>query len=269
MALVFYRDINIMKPTNYFTQGYSFTGTWDDYFVLVIFFICAALGIVLFRERSRHEPMVHSPPMAWLRAGIYFCFVMIFSWVTGVFKIVVQSPLVTSEQTADPIWNVALAGCCAIVIWAYVYWWPRGTLTHGRKLYLVPTVLYGLGWGTAAGLLMLSIYSILETFQFPGLVNAVLLILVFSVYNMNYQLGWWDIHVSPPHNIRATNNGKVLLAHNPFLLSALAFFVIYGNAGLFVILNATALCASAIALRVPPFWEKDGGPVSMDTAIGE
>ena len=92
-----------MNPTNYFTMGYEFGGTWDDYFIFAIFLICSVLGILLFRERSRHEPMVHSPPLAWLRAGIYACFVIIFSWVTGVFKVVMQSPLVTSEQAADPI----------------------------------------------------------------------------------------------------------------------------------------------------------------------
>jgi hypothetical protein len=86
---------------------------------------------------------------------------------------------------------------------------------------------------------------------------------------MNYQLGWWDIHVSPPHNIKATNAGKVLLSHNPFLFSSLAFFVIYGNAGIYVILNACALGACAVALRFPPFWAADGEPVSTDTAIGE
>jgi len=258
-----------MKPTNYFTSGYAFTGTWDDYFIIAILVFCAVLGVLLFRERSGHEPMVHSPKMAWLRAGIYFCFVIIFSWVTGVFKVVAQSPLVTSEQAADPIWNAAFAACCVIVVWAYVYWWPRGTLTHGRKLYLLPTVIYGLVWGGCAALLMLSIYSILEVFQLPGFVNAIGLIALLSIYNMNYQLGWWDIHVSPPHNIKATNNGKVLLAHNPFLLSSLAFLIVYGNAGIFVLLSAAAMCASAIALRVPPFWEKDGGPVSMETAMGE
>ncbi len=57
-----------MKPTNFFTQGYTFTGTWDDYFIFGIFFICALLGVLLFRERSRHEPMVHSPPMCPVNA---------------------------------------------------------------------------------------------------------------------------------------------------------------------------------------------------------
>jgi hypothetical protein len=86
---------------------------------------------------------------------------------------------------------------------------------------------------------------------------------------MNYQLGWWDIHVSPPHNIKATNTGKVLLAHNPFLLTSLAYLLIYGNVGIYVILYACALAASAVALRFPPFWAEDGDKVSVDSAMGE
>jgi len=258
-----------MTPTNFFTHGHVFSGSWDDYFVLFVLLYMMILGVLLFRERSKHEPDRHSPPMAWLRAGLYFGAVLIFSWSTGVFQTVVQSPLATSEQFGNTIWMSFTLLCFAVVIWSYVYWWPRGTLTHGRKLYLVPTLLYGLSWGACAGLLFLSIYSILEQFQLPRLLTAILLVLLLSVYNMNYQLGWWDIHVSPPHNIKATNTGKVLLAHNPFLLSSLAYFVIYGNAGIYVILNACALGASAVALRFPPFWAKDGERVSFDTAIGE
>jgi xanthosine utilization system XapX-like protein len=258
-----------MTPTNFFTAGYRFTGTWDDYFILVVLGICSVLGILLFRERSRHEPMVHSPPMAWLRAGIYFCFVLTFSWVTGVFKVVVSTPLATPEQLTDPKWIGFLILNLAVIVWAYVYWWPRGTITHGRKLYLVPSIVYGLTWGLCAGLLFLSIYSILEVFQWPRLVNALVLVGLVGIYNMNYQLGWWDIHVSPPHNLRATNNGKVAFAHQPFLIASLSFLLIYGNVGIYVMLNSLALCCSAVALRFPPFWEKDGPQVSMDTAIGE
>jgi hypothetical protein len=258
-----------MTPTNYFTVGYVFTGSWDDYFILLVLAVAAGLGVLLYIERPKHAPDHHSPPMAGLRASLYFCGVLTVSWVSGVFKTVVQMPLTTPQQLADPVWVSFAVLCFAIVIWAYGYWWPRGTLTHGRKLYFVPTALYGLIWGACAGLLFLTIYAILEHFQFPRLVNAILLVMLLSVYNMNYQLGWWDIHVSPPHNIKATNVGKVLLSHNPFLISSLAFFVIYGNAGIYVILNACALGASAVALRFPPFWAEDGGPVSTDTAIGE
>lgn len=258
-----------MNPTDFFLRGYAYTGTWDDYLLAAVLIVGAILGVMLFRERPKHAPMVHSPPLAWLRAGLYFCFVFVFATLTGVVKAIAQAPLVTDAQATDPIWNLALAGCCGIVIWAYVYWWPRGTLTHGRRLYLAPTTIYGLLWGTASGLMMLSVYALLERFGLPALANAVLLIALLSVYNMNYQLGWWDLHVSPPHNIRATNTGKVLLAHQPFLFSSLAFFIVYGNAGIFVLLTAAAMCASAIALRMPPFWAPDGGPVSLDTAIGE
>jgi len=258
-----------MTPSNFFTHGHVFTGSWDDYFILVVLLYMAVLGVLLYLERPKHEPDRHSPPMAWIRAGLFFGGVLILSWSLGVFKTVVQSPLATSEQLGDVRWIAFTVFCFAVVGWAYIYWWPRGTLTHGRKLYLVPTTIYGFAWGCAAGLLYLSIYAILEQFQFPRLVNAVVFVLLLSVYNMNYQLGWWDIHVSPPHNIRATNAGKVLGAHNPFLFSSLAYLVVYGNAGIYVILCGCALCASAIALRMPPFWAEDGVKVSTDTALGE
>jgi len=112
-------------------------------------------------------------------------------------------------------------------------------------------------------------YAALEQFGFPGIVNALILIGILSSYNMNYQVGWWDIHVSPPHNIRATNNGKVALAHQPFLLASLTLLVMYGDGGMFVLLSTFALTCSAIAMRFPPFWEPDGRPVSRDTAMGE
>lgn len=258
-----------MTPTQFFTHGYTFTRTWDDYFMLAVLLSMAVLGVLLYLQRPKHEPDRHSPPMAWIRAGLYFGGALILSWSLGVFKTVVQSPLATSEQLANTGWVAFTIFCFAVVIWAYVYWWPRGTLTHGRKLYLAPTLIYGLAWGICTGLLFLSIYAILEQFQFPRLVNAILFILLLSVYNMNYQLGWWDIHVSPPHNIRATNTGKVLGAHNPFMLSSLAYLLIYGNAGIYVILNACALAASAVALRMPPFWAEDGVKVSTETALGE
>ena len=72
-----------MTPTNFFTTGYVFTGTWDDYFILLVILICMALGVLLFLERPKHDPAVHSPRMAWLRAGLYFGFVTIVSWTTS------------------------------------------------------------------------------------------------------------------------------------------------------------------------------------------
>jgi hypothetical protein len=181
----------------------------------------------------------------------------------------VSEPLILPGQLASPGWLALSALCAALLIWGYVIWWPRGTLTYGRRLYLLPSVLFGLAWGACGSLLLLSVYAIVEGFQWPAWVTALLSVLVVAIYNVNYQSGWWDIHVSPPHNIRAWNNRKVIGAHNPFLIATLAHLVLFGNVALFVLIYAAALACSAVAMHFPPFWEADGPRVSLDTAIGE
>ena len=52
-------------------------------------------------------------------------------------------------------------------------------------------------------------------------------------------------------------------------MTSLAYLLIYGNVGIYVILYACALAASAVALRFPPFWAEDGEKVSVDSAMGE
>lgn len=257
-----------MSSTDFFSRFSNYTGSWDDYLMLVVMVLLAALGTLFFVERGKHDPGVHSPRLAWLRAWIYYGFVLLFSSLTGVFKTVVHSPLFTSANLQSTAWILSTLGCIAVVIWGYVFWWPRGTLTHGRKLYLVPTMIHGFFWGVAAGLLYLGFYALVEPFGFPAFVNGLLVIGFAAVYSLNYQLGWWDIHVSPPHNIREWNNRKVALAHNPFLFASLTYFIVFGNAGIYVLLNAFAMMFSAIAMRFPPFWEADGPPVSRETAIG-
>jgi hypothetical protein len=257
-----------VDATHYFDTLRTFTGSWEDYFVLAALIFMALLAVVMFAECGKHQPNVHSPRLAWMRGGLYFCFALIFSWTTGVLSTVVHSPLATRAELQEPGWLALMLFCSAVAIWSYCFWWPRGTLTHGRKLYFLPTLVFGLLWGISVGLIHLSVFAIVEEFGFSRWVMALLVYALLSAYSLNIQLGWWDIHVSPPHNIRATNSGKVLFAHTPFLISTLTFFTIYGNAGIFVLFSGFAMAASAIAMRFPPFWEPDGGPVSRETAIG-
>jgi hypothetical protein len=258
-----------MSPTTYFIDA-AFTGPgWLRWVMLGVMLLGIGLGAVFFAGRAERDPAVYSPKMAWVRAWIYYCFVILFSWVTGVLGTVLQNPLIPEGRFEDTTWLIVVGVCWLVSVWAYVFWWPRGTLTHGRKLYLLPTIVHGAFWGICAGLLYLSIWAMLERFGFPGIVNAVLLVAILSVYNLNYQVGWWDIHVSPRHNIKATNNGKVALAHQPFLLATLTLLVMYGDVGMFVLLSTFAMTCSAVAMRFPPFWEPDGGHVSRDTAMGE
>lgn len=233
--------------------------------------ILAAIGIgaVFFSERAKHDPARHSPRLAWIRAWVYYVIVLLVGWVTGVLGYILQQPLIAPGRLQDKVWLLLVSACWLVAIWGYAYWWPRGTITHGRKLFLLPTLLHGIFWGLCAGLVYLSMYALLEQFGFPGIVNALLLIGVVSVYSLNYQLGWWDIYVSPPHNLRATNAGKVALTHQPFLLVTLALLILYGDAGMFALLYIFAMTCSAIAMRFPPFWAPDGVPVSRETAMGE
>jgi len=258
-----------MSATHYF-QDAAFGGPdWLRWVMLAVILLGTGIGAVFFSARGRHDPRIYSPRLAWIRAWVYYCIVLLVSWATGVLGYVLERPLVAAGRLDDTFWLALVAACWLVAVWGYVFWWPRGTLTHGRKLFLLPTLVHGVMWGFCAGLLYLSMYAVLEQFGFAGLVNGILLVGILSVYSLNYQVGWWDIYVSPVHNLRATNGGKVALAHQPFLLVTLTLFIMYGDAGMYVMLSTFAMASSAIAMRFPPFWAADGGEVSRDTAMGE
>lgn len=258
-----------MDPSLAFPAHLPPVGTGLGYFVLATLAAALVLGVLLARERPRHDPGRHSPRLAWLRAGLYFCGVLLVAWLAGVLEAIVRAPVVRPGQAADPAW-LALTGLCwALLGWGYLYWWPRGTLTHGRRAWPLASALFGLGWGACAGLVLLVFYAIYARFQWSVLGTAAATFVTAAIYSLNYQAGWWDIHVSPPHNLRAWNARKVLFAHQPFMLATLAHLALFGNAALFVGWYALAMSASAVAMRFPPFWEADGPPVSLETALGE
>lgn len=245
-----------------------FAGQPEDWFILVVILGAAVAAQLFVVLRNRHPEDVHSPPLAWLRAALYFSVVLVVSWTTGVLGALVHEPCVAPGQSAESGWRALTALWVIVTIWAYAYWWPRGTLTHGRPLVLVPQLLFGLAWGLCSGQLTLVFWALLEDFGFARWITALGVFFLLSCYGPIYQSGWWDIHVSPPHNRRATNTGKVLFGHMPFLLVALTHFTLYGNALVFVGFHAVALACSAVAMRFPPFWAADGPVVNRETAIG-
>ena len=235
--------------------------------------LALAMGATLLaqwflRVRDRHPENVYSPPLAWMRAGLYFCAVLLVSWLAGVLPVVLQMPPVTAGQLADPVWIALTAVSAAALVWGYVLWWPRGTLTYDRQRYLAVQIPFGLAWGACSAQVPLICWAVVEDFGFGRWWTAALVLFLLSGYNQLYQSGWWDIHVSPPHNLRAWNAKKVLFGHMPFLLALLAHLALVGNAGLFTLLYAGALACSAVAMRFPPFWAADGPVVSRETAIG-
>lgn len=244
------------------------SGAWEDYAVLAILVVAAMLAPLFLRARERHPENVHSPPLAWLRAALYFSTVITVSWLAGVLPVVLHAPLATAGQLADPAWLALVGVCIAAVIWGYVIWWPRGTLTYDRRRYVVIQSLFGLAWGFCSAQVPLILWAVIEEFGYPRWITAVVVLFLLSGYSQIYQSGWWDIHVSPPHNVRAWNAKKVLFGHMPFLVATLALLGLFGNVGIFVMLHAIAMACSAVAMRFPPYWESDGPPVSRESAIG-
>ena len=245
------------------------SGGWIDGFFLAALILLVVCITALVRNRRYHDTKVHSPPLAWLRGGIYLCAMLLFGAATGVIETVFSIPFVTRSQLEDPAWLGMTLLCFGITFWAYGVWWPRGTVTHGRKAYPLASAAFGMLWGTAASQLQLGLFS---TFQFFGLgrgAAAATVYVFFALFTSWFQLFWWDIRVSPPHNVRAWNTKKVLFAHNPFLIATLVHFAWFGNAALFWLFQALALTCAAIAMRFPPFWAEDGKEeVSRETALG-
>ena len=68
-----------MDKTHHFDTLRTFTGSWEDYFILAALIVMALLAVVMFAERGKHQPNMHSPRLAWIRGGLYFCFAYIFS----------------------------------------------------------------------------------------------------------------------------------------------------------------------------------------------
>ena len=240
----------------------------EDWLVLGVLLLAAILAQIFLVQRNRHPDNVHSPPLAWLRALLYFSVVLVIAWSTGVLRVLVHQPCVAPGQTSDALWLGLTGLWFAATAWGYLYWWPRGTLSHGRPLHLVPQVLFGLAWGFTSAELTLVLWALVEDFGFARWVTAAVVFFLLSGYGQIYQSGWWDIHVSPPHNIRVTNTRKVLFAHMPFLLIGLTHFTLFGNALVFAGFHAVALACSAVAMRFPPFWAPDGPVVNRETAIG-
>lgn len=257
-----------MTPSSWFQPNLFGSMAWVTYLTVGLMCLAAVLAQWFLAERGRHPEQVHSPPLAWLRGGMFFCCALVFSAIAGVLPVLLSAPVATAAQLADPLWWALTALALAALVWGYVIWWPRGTLTHGRPLYLVPALLFGLAWGACSAQVLLSFYAVVEGLGLARGWTALIVVFVFSGYSQLYQSGWWDIHVSPPHNIRAWNARKVLFGHLPFLAVTLGHFTLFGNVAIFVLLHALAIACSAVAMRFPPFWAPDGPPVSRETALG-
>jgi len=198
----------------------------------------------------------YSPRLAWFRAGIYFIACFAIAWWMGVPQTVFEQPLVSEIQLGDSTWWIATSVVTAHVLFAYLYFWPRGTVTHNRTGHPVATPLFGLLWGAAQGQLAVSLYFAVEMFGVGDAVTAGLVIVIYSTWSGLWQSRFWDVYVTPEHNIPEWNTRKVLVAHVPYLILSVMHLMTFRNVGLFIIWQIVALTSSAWAMRFPTPWDK-------------
>jgi hypothetical protein len=99
---------------------------------------------------------VWTPGVAWTRALIYFSFCNIVIAASGTLEQLLDQPIFTEEQLANPLWMAYCVFCFAYVFVAYWVMWARMTVTFDRKYYLGSEIVFGLIWGFSTGGLLLS-----------------------------------------------------------------------------------------------------------------
>lgn len=220
----------------------------------------ALLGLVLLavaytRARPGYTAGTYYPAAAWQRAGMYFCAALILSWSLGVLQSLLTTPLLDPVPGEDPLW-AAFTLFYLVVLWmGYAIIWPRGTFSDGRRSHPLLTTIYGLLWGLCHGQVFLCIWALAELSGISQGWVALVTFLILSGYNFAFQQYFWDIQVSPPHNIAAWNPKKVLYCHVPNLVLGLTWLAIWGNFGLWLLLQTAVLLISAHVMRFPAWYD--------------
>lgn len=216
--------------------------------ILVVF-----LTVLLKRQTAVVEKGRYDARAAWMRGGIYFVICFLVSWFSGIAPSLLQREAwLPNPLTAT--WGAFAAVCLLIIIVGYFVIWPMGTETHGRPLSWPAVLVFGLLWGLSQGQLFASIWSWPARYFSSDWVVVGIAFIVIATFNGLWHSQFWDIYVSPIHNIEAWNLRKVLLVHVPNLLCTLTFLTLYRNVGLFVALQTLALVGSAYFMHFPPFW---------------
>ncbi len=242
---------------------------WHSTFMLGTGALAVILLGIYLQQRRGIAKDCYSPRLAWLRAGLYFCACLLIANVSGVLFKVLNSPLATAAQLVNPFWWLLTAACTVVIVVGYAVIWPIGTFHDGRQRHAALSLLYGSVWGICQGLLFLSFWAWVEYSGLAVYWVAIISYGLIGAYNGCWHNFFWDIYVSPPHNYSEWNGRKVLFCHTPNLLICLSYLALYGNAGIYVLLQGVALAASAYAMRFPAFWDDYSAEAGRERSIAD
>lgn len=227
----------------------------------VVAVMVVLLCLYLLRYR-RHSPDEWSAPAAWLRAGIYFCFCLLVAEASGALSATLASPLVYPGQLQDPWWWLTTAVVLIFIIAAYWGYWYHNTLRFGRKLSLLPQLVFGLCWGATTGLLFLSFWelALVVGTGWSLWLQWLLAYVMISVWQALWMDMYWDVYVSPEHDSPESIRRKVPRTHVPNMTLCLSYFAVFQNYWIFIGLQTIALLAASYGMRMPPPWSRQPTP---------
>lgn len=202
----------------------------------------------------------YHPLQAWRLAAVYLGLLTALSTLAGTPQWLIRQPLATAAQLADPRWWALLLACLLLTLEVYGVYWRRHTLLFDRPLRPLPQAGFGLTWGLALGLWMLTLVRwTRQLLPGEGAAAGAALLLAFaliSLWQVLAQLYFWGVHVTPEHDTPTSNRTKVWRCHVPFLASTLLFLGVYGNAALFVGLQMLCLVITSLSMRMPTWWDR-------------
>ena len=202
-----------------------------------------------------HSLPTYNVQSAWKQASLYFVACWLIAGLSGTLAAVGSRPLIPPDQSGDPFWWVWTAICTIVIGVGYGIIWPRGTLTHGRPLTPI-SIVFGFMWGVSEGLLFVSVWWLIGRLATAPWLVAVITFLILSSFKGVWHSQYWDIHVSPEHNIEEWNLRKVLFTHTPNLIVTLIHLAWFDNLWLFILWQTAALTLSAYFMHFPSPFEK-------------
>jgi NAD(P)-dependent dehydrogenase (short-subunit alcohol dehydrogenase family) len=221
----------------------------------------AAFALGLRRRTAGREVWRYDPVAAWLRAFTYFSVCWAIAFASGTVATVLAAPWLEPGQTESWLWWLMSGLVFGIAVVGYWVVWARGTRPHGRRVCWPETPLFGLAWGISEALLLASVWVVL-TRLWRGLVGdggladglvVASAILVLSLWIALWHALYWDINISPEHNIVEWNVIKVAVVHTPNVVLSICWLTAWENIRLFVLAQTIALLGSAMTMPFPSF----------------
>ena len=237
--------------------------------MLTVFaWLVAATGVILaatYFLRYRDHPWdIYYPKLAWMRAGIYFCACYTLSYLTGAMELILNSPVYTAEQLANPNWVIFTCAVAIFIVVAYAGVWSYFTPVFERRKNVFISGLFGFLWGSSSGQLFLSVWVLCNALPLPAWGASVAAFLVLAAYQPNWHNIYWDHYIAPEHDTPMTQVIKATCCHIPNLALLLTYLTIYGNAQIFVLAQVVACMSAGIGMRYPAPWAE---PSKLNYAV--